>query len=179
MWYTVVDDNVEAAPIYRCDGKAGQPIVRPHENHDLHIVCKPTWMDSWQKQQISSRAALQFWIEELDLQTLRTTTERVYTAFFYSGTVQHLWQVEEEVLFGHFMTTLNDAFEQACASEDIGYKSGSESMNVPTPLCQAPWPYHVSMQKTYLSGMPFQEHSHPPATPMQCITDWLVNRTIQ
>ena len=29
MWYTIVDDNVEAAPIYRCDGKAEQPIVRP------------------------------------------------------------------------------------------------------------------------------------------------------
>ena len=25
--YTIVDDNVEAAPIYRCDGKAGHPIV--------------------------------------------------------------------------------------------------------------------------------------------------------
>ena len=32
--YTIVDDNVEAAPIYRLDSKAGQPIVRPHENHD-------------------------------------------------------------------------------------------------------------------------------------------------
>ena len=30
MWYTIVDDNIEAAPIYRCDSKAGQPIVRPH-----------------------------------------------------------------------------------------------------------------------------------------------------
>ena len=37
MQYTIVDDNVEAAPIYRCDGKAGQPIVRPHKNHDLHM----------------------------------------------------------------------------------------------------------------------------------------------
>ena len=37
MWYTIVDDNVEAAPIYRCDSKAGQPIVRPHKNNDLHI----------------------------------------------------------------------------------------------------------------------------------------------
>ena len=37
MQYTSVDDDVEAAPIYRCDGKAPQPI-RPHENHGLHRV---------------------------------------------------------------------------------------------------------------------------------------------
>ena len=30
MQYTIVDDNVEVAPIYRCDGKAPQP-TRPHE----------------------------------------------------------------------------------------------------------------------------------------------------
>ena len=55
-WYTIVDDNVEAAPIYRCDGKAGQPIVRPHENHDLHVKQEPTQTESQQKQQIQSRA---------------------------------------------------------------------------------------------------------------------------
>ena len=46
MKYTIVDDNVEVAPIYRCDGKAGQPIVRPCENHDLCIEQEPTWMES-------------------------------------------------------------------------------------------------------------------------------------
>ena len=35
--YTIEDDNVEAAPIYRCNGKAGQPTVRPCKNHDLCI----------------------------------------------------------------------------------------------------------------------------------------------
>ena len=56
MWYTIVDDNVEAAPIYRCDNKAGQPIVRPHKNHDLCIELEPTQMKSQQKQKILSRA---------------------------------------------------------------------------------------------------------------------------
>ena len=37
MWYTIVDDNVKAVPIYRCDSKAEQPIVRPHKNYDLHV----------------------------------------------------------------------------------------------------------------------------------------------
>ena len=45
MQYTIVDDDVEAAPIYRCDGKALQP-ARPHENHGLHIEQVPTWMES-------------------------------------------------------------------------------------------------------------------------------------
>ena len=36
------------------------------------------------------------------------------------------------------MTMLNDAFKQALTSEDIGYESGSERMNVPTPLHQEP-----------------------------------------
>ena len=74
----------------------------------------------------------------MDPHTPSTTIERVYTTFFYSDTAQHLQQVEEEVLFSHFMTTLNDAFEQALASEDIGYESGSEIMNVSTPLLQEP-----------------------------------------
>ena len=34
--YTFVDDDVEAALIYRCDGKAPHP-TRPCENHGLHI----------------------------------------------------------------------------------------------------------------------------------------------
>ena len=37
MGYTIVDGNVEAAPIYRCNSKAGQPLVRPCENHVLHM----------------------------------------------------------------------------------------------------------------------------------------------
>ena len=53
MQYTIVDDDVEAAPIYRCDGKAPQPI-RPHENRGLHIEHIPTWMESQCKHQMQS-----------------------------------------------------------------------------------------------------------------------------
>ena len=52
MQYTIVDDNVEAAPIYRCNSKAEQPIVRPCKNHDLDIEWEPTWTEIQQKQQI-------------------------------------------------------------------------------------------------------------------------------
>ena len=53
MQYTIVDDDVEAAPIYRCSGKASQP-ARPCENHGLHIEHIPTWMESQCKQQMQS-----------------------------------------------------------------------------------------------------------------------------
>ena len=56
MQYAIVDDNVEAATIHRCNSKTGQPIIRPHKNHDLHIEWEPTWMESQQQHQLQSRA---------------------------------------------------------------------------------------------------------------------------
>ena len=53
MWYTIVDDDVEAAPIYRHDGKTLHP-RRPCENHGLAIELLPTWMESQCKQQLKS-----------------------------------------------------------------------------------------------------------------------------
>ena len=49
--YTIVDDNVEVAPIYRCDGKATKP-TRPHKNHGLAIEHLPTWLESRSKLQL-------------------------------------------------------------------------------------------------------------------------------
>ena len=51
MQYTIVDDDVEAAPIYRYDGKAQQP-TRPCENQGLHMEDIPTWTESQYKQQM-------------------------------------------------------------------------------------------------------------------------------
>ena len=51
--YTFVDDDVEEAPIYRCDSKASQP-TRPGENHGLHIELINTWTESQCKQQTQS-----------------------------------------------------------------------------------------------------------------------------
>ena len=47
-WYTIVDDNVEVAPIYRCNDKESQP-TRPPENHGLAIEHLPTWPESQRK----------------------------------------------------------------------------------------------------------------------------------
>ena len=53
MQYTIVDDDVEVAPIYRCNGKVSQP-TRPRENHGLTIEHLSTQMESWCKQQSKS-----------------------------------------------------------------------------------------------------------------------------
>ena len=53
MQYTIVDGDVEVAPIYRYDGKDPQP-TRPHENHGLAIKHLPTWMESQCKQKSKS-----------------------------------------------------------------------------------------------------------------------------
>ena len=53
MQYAIVDDDIEAAPIYKCNGKVSQP-TRPQENHGLAIECLPTWLESQCKQQSKS-----------------------------------------------------------------------------------------------------------------------------
>ena len=55
MQYTIVDDNVEEAPVYRCNGKVHQP-TRPHENNGMAIEHLPTWPESQCKQQLNSFA---------------------------------------------------------------------------------------------------------------------------
>ena len=53
MQYTIVDNDVEAASIYRHNGKVLPP-TRPCENHALAIECLPTEMESQCKQQSKS-----------------------------------------------------------------------------------------------------------------------------
>ena len=75
-------------------------------------------------------------ILEADLEghVFSSTIEQVYNAFFYTTSMHLLCQQSEEVLFGHFVTTLNAAFERKLTLEDEGYESGSENFNIPTPL---------------------------------------------
>ena len=53
MQYTIVDDGVVTAPIYKCDGKTSQH-VRPCKNHDLYIDHIPTQTQSQCKKQTQS-----------------------------------------------------------------------------------------------------------------------------
>ena len=52
-------------------------------------------------------AALQFWTADLETHILTSTIHKVFNAFFYSTSTHLLHQQSDEILFGHFMTTLN------------------------------------------------------------------------
>ena len=56
-------------------------------------------------------ASLQFWTADLNPVTLGIPTEEVYSTFFYSTSTYTLCQQPDEILFDHFMTTLNAAFQ--------------------------------------------------------------------
>ena len=70
-------------------------------------------------------AALQSWPADLEPQTLCNAIKWVSTTFFCSNSAQQLRCISEEVLFGHFVTTLNDSFEWELALGDKGYNRGS------------------------------------------------------
>ena len=56
-------------------------------------------------------AALQFLTADLKAHALGSAIEEVYTAFFYTASAHTLHFQSEEILFSHFVTTLNAAFE--------------------------------------------------------------------
>ena len=89
-------------------------------------------------------AALQFWTADLKAHLLSSTIEQVYNAFFSSTYTHLLHQQSDEILFGHFMTTLNAALENKQAPEDEGYESDSENFNISTPLRWTSKIHHVS-----------------------------------
>ena len=107
----------------------------------------------------STIAALQFWTADLEAHILSSTIEQVYNAFFYSTSTYLLCQQSDEVLFIHFVTTLNATFESKLALEDEGYDSGSENFNIPTPIRRTSKIHHISSE----------EHaSFDPDTVMPC-----------
>ena len=55
-----------------------------------------------------------------------------------------LCQLSEDVLFGHFVIALNAAFTQQLSLADEGYESGSDTVDLPTPLQKTPRIHHVS-----------------------------------
>ena len=82
----------------------------------------------------STVVALQFWTVDLKAHVLSSAIEQVYNAFFYSPSTHLLHQQSDEILFSHFITTLNATFESKLALEDKGYERGNENFNIPTPL---------------------------------------------
>ena len=92
-------------------------------------------------------ASLQFWTENLDPVTLGRATEHVYTTYFYSPASHTLHQQSNETLFGHFSIALNAAFDQQLSLADEGYKSGTDTIDLPTPLRKTPCIHHISSKE--------------------------------
>ena len=108
---------------------------------------------------------------DLEPHVLSNAIDQVYAAFFYSDFTQQMQNLPEETLFSHFMTTLNNVFETELVQEDEGYKSGSESCNIPSPLSTAPRLYHVltwedlSFDPANFSNLPTASEQHEEHLP--------------
>ena len=123
--------------------------------------------------------SLQFWAEDLNLITLGIASVCVYTTFFWTPTSHTLCQLSEDVLFGCFVIALNAAFIQQLSLADEGYKSDSDTVDLPTPLGKTPCIHHVSSMEhasfnpahtTSCSTVTITPHSSPQTLPDQCAT---------
>ena len=92
-------------------------------------------------------AALQFWTAYFKVHVLSSSIEQVYNSFFYSTSTHLLHKQSDDILFVHFITTFNAAFESKLALEDEGYENGSENFNMPTPLRRTSKMHYVSNVK--------------------------------
>ena len=129
--------------IYGCTNSLPQH----HLIQDLHYIINA--IDYWPLAREYSIwnvevSTLQFWTADLEPNILSNAIEQVYTAFFYTISTHLLCNQPEEDLFGHFVTTLNDAFERELALADEGYETGSETSNLPTPLRRTSRIHHIS-----------------------------------
>ena len=114
-------------------------------------------------------ASLQFWTEDLDPVTLSRATEHIYPTFFYSPASQTLHQQSNETLFGCFVIALNAAFDQQLSLADEGYESGSDTIDLPTPLRKIPCIHHISsMEHTSFNPVPTTPCSTPQPPQDQC-----------
>ena len=111
-------------------------------------------------------ASLQFWTEDLDPVTLGRATEHVYTTFLYSPSSHTLCQQSDKILFGCFVIALNAAFDQQLSLADEGYESGSDTIDLTTPLRKTPRIHHVSsMEHASFDPVPVTLCSTPQTPP--------------
>ena len=97
---------------------------------------------------------------------LGRATEHFYTTFFYSPMSHTLCQQSNETLFGCFVIALNPAFDQQLSLADEGYKSSTDTINIPTPLRKTPHVHHISsMEQTSFNPVPTTPCSIPQTPP--------------
>ena len=125
------------------------------------------WLMAWEYSIWNAAiASLQFWTEDLNPVTLGIATECVYTTFFWTSTSHTLHQQSEETLFGCFVIALNAAFTQQLLLADEGYESGSDTIDLPTPLWKTPCIHHVSsMEHASFNPVITTPHSTVTITP--------------
>ena len=111
--------------------------------------------------------SLQFWAEDLNPITLGIAPECVYTTFFWTPTSHTLHQLPEDVLFGCFIIALNAAFTQQLSLADEGYKSGSNTADLPIPLQKTPHIHHISSIQ-HASFHPAHTTPHCPVNTPHC-----------
>ena len=114
-------------------------------------------------------AALQIWTADFEAHVLSSVIVQVYNIFIYSMSAHLLCQQSDEVLFSHFMTTLNVAFESKLMLED-GYESDSEHFNIPTSLRRTSRILHISSDENI---------SFDPVTPCSMHTSQSHHKPIQ
>ena len=72
-----------------------------------------------------------------------------------------------ETLFGCFVIALNAAFDQQLSLADEGYESGSDTIDLPTPLRKTPCIHHISsMEHTSFNPVPNTPCSTPQTPPI-------------
>ena len=125
------------------------------------------WLMAWEYAIWNAAiASLQFWAEDLDPITLGIASECIYTTFFWTSTSHTLCQLSEDVLFGCFVIALNAAFTQQLSLVDEGHESGSDTVDLPTPLRKTPCIHHVSsMENASFNPAHITPHSTVTITP--------------
>ena len=84
---------------------------------------------------------------------------------FYTSTCLTLCQQSEETLFGHFVIALNATFTQQLLLADEGYESGSDTIDLPTPLQKTPHIHHVSsMEHASFNPVSTVQYSNHPTS---------------
>ena len=111
-------------------------------------------------------ASLQFWTADLDPVTFGRATEQVYTTFFYLPSSHTFHQQSDEILFGHFVIALNAAFDQQLSLADEDYESGSDTIDLLTPLGKTLRIHHLSNSKhASFDSAPVKPCSTPQTRP--------------
>ena len=121
--------------------------------------------------------SLKFWAEDLDPITLVIASEGIYTTFFWTPTSHTLCQLSEDVLFGCFVIALNAAFTQQLSLADEGYESGSDTVDLPTPLRKTPHIHHMSSME-HASFNPAHTTPHSTVTITHHSSPWTPTRPV-